>query len=118
MYFHDLPALGIHNANIGADACNIHPHNYYMEVGTMAGAAGLLAFVAMIALWLRRIATGLHPSAEPMRAMLLVTLCVIFWPFASTSSLFTFDTAGWAILAAGWGLAASRINSKTTSPDS
>jgi O-antigen ligase len=117
-YFHDLPAIGITNANIGAGACNIHPHNYYMEVGTMAGLAGLVAFVAMVVLWLRRIASGLRPSAEPMRAMLLVTVSVIFWPLASTSSLFTFDTAGWAILAAGWGLAASRISSRISSPDS
>lgn len=118
VYFHDLPAIGVTNTNIGADACNIHPHNYYMEIGTMAGLTGLALFVAMVVLWLRRIAAGLQPSADPMRAMLLVTVCVIFWPFASTSSLFTFDTAGWAILAAGWGLASARISSKTTSPDS
>ncbi len=118
VYFHDLARIGITNANIGAAACNIHPHNYYLEVGTMAGVTGLLAFGTMVVLWLVRIARAVRPGGDAMQAMLLVTLCVIFWPLASTSSLFTFDTAGWAILAAGWGLAAAKASSRTASPGS
>lgn len=108
IYFHALPALGIVNADIGAAACNIHPHNYYFEAAVMAGLTGLLAFVAMIALWLWRLLGALRPSTDPEQAMLTVAFAIVFWPIASTSSLFTFDTAGWAMLITGWGLAASR----------
>ena len=107
-YFHALPALGIVNTEIGAAACNIHPHNYYMEVAVMGGLTGLLAFVAMVALWLRRLLLALRPSANPEQAMLLAAFVTVVWPFASTSSLFTFDTAGWAMLITGWALATSR----------
>jgi O-antigen ligase len=107
-FFHALPTLGIVNTDIGAAACNIHPHNYYLEVAVMGGLAGLVAFVAMVVLWLRRLLLALHPSTDPDQAMLFVAFVTVFWPFASTSSLFTFDTAGWAMLITGWALAASR----------
>jgi O-antigen ligase len=108
LYFHSLPALGIVNTDIGAAACNIHPHNYYFEVAVMSGLTGLAAFVAMVVLWTRRIATALRPAANPEQAMLAVAFVTVVWPIASTSSLFTFDTAGWAVLIIGWALAASR----------
>jgi O-antigen ligase len=108
IYFHALPAMGIASTNIGAAACNIHPHNYYLEAAVMGGLSGLAAFVAMIVLWLRRLLDALRPSVDPEQAMLVVAFVVVFWPIASTSSLFTFDTAGWAVLITGWGLAASR----------
>jgi O-antigen ligase len=108
-YFHSLPALGIVNTDIGAAACNIHPHNYYMEVAVMSGLTGLAAFVAVILLWTRRIATALRPRANPEQAMLAVAFATVVWPIASTSSLFTFDTAGWAMLIIGWALAASGL---------
>lgn len=108
VYFHALPAIGIVNTDIGAAACNIHPHNYYLEAAVMGGLTGLAAFVGMIGLWLRRLLGALRPSGDPEQAMLLVAFVAVFWPIASTSSLFTFDTAGWAVLITGWGLAASR----------
>lgn len=107
-YFHALPAMGIENTDIGAAACNIHPHNYYLEAAVMGGLTGLAAFVAMLGFWLRRLLGALRPSVDPEQAMLVVAFVVVFWPIASTSSLFTFDTAGWAVLIIGWGLAASR----------
>lgn len=109
VYFHSLPALGIANTDIGARACNIHPHNYYAEVAVMGGLTGLAAFVAMVGFWVRRLLGALRPSADPEQAMLLVAFAVVFWPIASTSSFFTFDTAGWVVLVTGWGLAASRL---------
>jgi O-antigen ligase len=108
LYFRALPALGIVNTDIGASACNIHPHNYYLEAAVMGGLSGLAAFVATIFLWLRRLLEALRPSIDPEQAMLGVAFVVVFWPIASTSSLFTFDTAGWAVLITGWGLATSR----------
>ena len=108
VYFHDLPALGITNTIGGADACNIHPHNYYLEVSVMAGFTGLSLFMAMIGLWMMTLLRALRPATNPDQAMLFVTVGVIFWPLASTSSLLTFDTAGWVTLITGWALAASQ----------
>jgi hypothetical protein len=107
-YFHGWPQLGIPNAdNGGLAGCNLHPHNYYMQLGTMAGVPGLVLFITLAVLWLKRMASALRPSADAVQAMLFVTCCVIFWPLASTSSIFTYDTAGWVFLLTGWGLAAS-----------
>ena len=107
-YFHGLPALGLPDRdNGGVLGCNIHPHNYYMQAATSAGVPGLLLFAGLVGLWLRRMARALAPSRDAQQAMLLVAACVVFWPLASTSSLFTLDTAGWVFLLTGWGLAAS-----------
>jgi O-antigen ligase len=112
-YFHGWPALGIPNAsNGGLQGCNLHPHNYYLQLGTMAGIPGLLLFAALAVLWLRRMALALRPGTDPVQAMLFVSACVIFWPLASTSSVFTYDTAGWVFMLTGWGLAASRGEGK------
>jgi O-antigen ligase len=107
-YFHGWPQFGIPNAdNGGLQGCNLHPHNYYMQLGTMAGVPGLVLFITLAVLWLKRMASALRPSTDAVQAMLFVTCCVIFWPLASTSGIFTYDTAGWVFLLTGWGLAAS-----------
>ncbi|ACI53101.1 O-antigen polymerase [Gluconacetobacter diazotrophicus PA1 5] len=92
---------------VGA-GCNIHPHNIYLEVATTAGLPGLACFVAMAAAWLWRMLRALSPVEAPQQAMLCVICCVILWPVASNSALFTVRTAGWFFLMVGWGLAASR----------
>lgn len=108
-YFHGLPALGIEDRdNGGVLGCNIHPHNYYMQAATSAGVPGLLLFLGMVCLWLRKMLRAL-PARDSQQTMLLVTVGVIFWPIASTSSLFTLDTAGWVFLMTGWALAASGV---------
>lgn len=108
-FFHGWPALGIPDDVNGADkACNLHPHNYYFQIGVMAGLPGLALFITLAVLWLIQMAKNLRPSQDAIRAMVFVTACVILWPIASTSSMFTLDTAGWVFLMIGWGLAASR----------
>ncbi|WP_342628685.1 O-antigen ligase family protein [Nguyenibacter vanlangensis] len=98
----DLPARG------AAEGCNIHPHNIYLEVATTAGLPGLACFMAMAALWLGRMIRALDPGAAPQQAMLCVICCVVLWPVASSSALFSARTAGWIFLLVGWGLAAAR----------
>ncbi len=106
-YHHGFGALALAPAPDGSDAgCNLHPHNYYFQGGVMAGLPGLAAFAAMAGLWLWRM--GRRLGREPAQVMVFVTCCVMLWPFASTSSLFTFDTAGWVFLMVGWGLAYAR----------
>ncbi|WP_244285166.1 O-antigen ligase family protein [Acetobacter persici] len=87
--------------------CNIHPHNYYLQIATTAGLPGLAAFGWMIMCWLRTGLRALTPATHPQQAMLFIMCCVLLWPVASTSALFSFPTAGWIFLFAGWMLAAS-----------
>jgi O-antigen ligase len=108
-YVRDLPLFGRDFASRGVEAgCNIHPHNIYLEVATTAGLLGLGCFLVMIASWLWRMMRALMPAEAPQQAMLYVTCCVMLWPVASSSALFTVRTAGWVFLMVGWGLAASR----------
>lgn len=92
--------------------CNIHPHNYYLQVATTAGLPGLFFFCTTVFLWLTEGARRLSPYQNPQQAMLFVMCCTVLWPVASTSSLFTFPTAGWIFVSAGWLLAASAANAK------
>ncbi len=105
-YFYEIPGVPAVD-NGGAEACNIHPHNYYLQVAVMAGLPGLLMFCSMVALWLVKMGRALRPVQNAVQVMLFVVACAMFWPIASTSSLFTFDTAGWVFLLTGFGLAAA-----------
>jgi len=108
-FFHGLPALGLPNAtNGGIAGCNLHPHNYYLQLGTMGGLPALAAFIALVALWLATVWRRRPAPRGAVAAMLGVTMAVMFWPIASTSALFTPDTAGWVFLLTGWALADAR----------
>jgi O-antigen ligase len=98
--------LGVSDARIlAADGCNIHPHNYWLDVTVSGGLVGLAMFAGLAVLWLRRISRNLVPDIEPMRFAVLIATVVALWPIASTSSLFVADTGGWIVLTIGWGLA-------------
>jgi O-antigen ligase len=105
-YFHEIPGVPAAD-NGGAEACNLHPHNYYLQIAVMAGLPGLVMFCSMVALWLVKMGRALRPAQNAVQAMLFVVACAMFWPIASTSSMFTFDTAGWIFMFLGFGLAAS-----------
>ncbi|MBO1360794.1 O-antigen ligase family protein [Acetobacter sacchari] len=121
-YFHGLPQFDIPFVGPAENGCNIHPHNYYLQVATAAGLPGLTLLMAMILCWLRLIARPFLPSrgAErmsritpaaaptPENAMLLVACVVTIWPIASTSALFSLPSGGWVFLIAGWAMAATR----------
>jgi O-antigen ligase len=89
--------------------CNIHPHNYWLQIATTAGLPGLALFIALTVLWLRRIAGGTGYLNNDRRAALLVIVFVMLWPIASATSLFTVPNAGWFFLLVGWGLAEARF---------
>lgn len=117
-YFRGLPWLGVSDEASGELAgCNIHPHNYYMEAATSAGVPGLLLFAALVATLLARLWPGSSPA--PLRVALFAFAAAMFWPFASTSELFTIENAGWLFLMLGWGLAeaaATGASRKAASP--
>jgi O-antigen ligase len=89
--------------------CNIHPHNYWLQIATTAGLPGLALFIALTVFWLRRIAGGVEFRNNDRRAALLVIVFVMLWPIASATSLFTVPNAGWFFLLVGWGLAEARL---------
>ncbi len=103
-YFRSIAWLGLHDTGDSL-GCSIHPHNYWLQIATSAGLPGLLLFGALVAVWLRGIGRGLLAAGDPLRVALFVTVCVEFWPIASTTSLFTLPNAGWTFLMIGWGLA-------------
>lgn len=91
-----------------ATGCNIHPHNIYLEIAILSGLSGLFIFVGLVLYWLKTLLRAALATKELMPSMLFITLCMLFWPLASTSSLFTERTAGWVFLMLGWGLAQAR----------
>ncbi len=107
-----LPALGVTmaEARIATDACNIHPHNYYLEQADNGGIPLLALFTAMIAIAWLVLAQGLRTGLDPLRAGLLVAFTLAFWPAASTSALTSMPNAGWIFLLLGWGFAEARPN--------
>jgi O-antigen ligase len=96
-----LPVTDIDNPQ----GCNIHPHNYWLQVATSNGLGGVLLFAALSVAWLVRIGNAMHSRVRPIQVALFVTLCTMLWPIASTTSLFTLPNAGWVFLTIGWGLA-------------
>ena len=108
-YRHGLPFLPLPAAlDASHDACSIHPHNHYLEAATAGGIPGLLLFCAAVATWLATLARGLIDKPTPRRVGLFTASFLAFWPFASTSALFTLPNAGWVFLLLGWGLAEAR----------
>ena len=108
-YRHGLPFLPLPAAlDASPDACSIHPHNHYLEAATAGGIPGLLLFCAAVVAWLAALARGLIDKPTPRRVGLFTASFLAFWPFSSTSALFTLPNAGWVFLLLGWGLAEAR----------
>ena len=110
-----LPALGVTlaQARIATDACNIHPHNYYLEAADNGGVPLLVLFAAMVAAAWLTLARGLRRGLSPLRAGLLVGFTLAMWPIASTSALTSMPNAGWIFLLLGMGFAESASQEET-----
>jgi hypothetical protein len=108
-YLHVPWWLGVPDA-VGAspDGCNIHPHNYYLQVAIAAGLPGLVLFCVAVFTWLRLLAQGLGRQAPAIRIALFVGALIALWPFASTSDFFSVPNVGWVFLTLGWGFAERR----------
>ena len=103
---HGVRWLGVadDHLNGGLLACNIHPHNYYLEAFDNAGLPGLVLFAAMAALALTRLARGLTRDAAPLRLGCFVGALVALWPVASTSAFTSMPNGGWVFLILGLGM--------------
>jgi O-antigen ligase len=103
-----FPALGIAPTQLTLGACNLHPHNYYLQALTDAGFPGLLFFTALNAIWLVTLSRGLRKTPEPMRLALFIGILTYAWPFASTDEFPTLYEPGWMFFILGLGLALSQ----------
>ncbi len=87
-------------------ACNLHPHNYYLEAADDAGLPGVATLAAMAAAALLALGRGLWRQPDPLRVGLFATVLVALWPIASTSAFTSMPNSGWLFLLLGFGLAA------------
>ncbi len=104
-----FPGLGIPATQLGLGACNIHPHNFYLQAFTDAGLPGLLLFAALNLAWLAALSRRLWRAPDPLRVGLFAAVLTYAWPFASTDSFATLPMAGWLFLLLGLGLASAHI---------
>ncbi len=104
------PVYGLPNA------CNIHPHNHYLEAATESGIPGLLLFSALIVAWLRPLARGLRRDPNPLRVGLFVTAFISEWPIASSNSFTSIELGGFFFVLLGYGLAEARAATSSTVP--
>lgn len=108
-----------HRADGGAlVACNIHPHNHWLQVATDSGLPGLALFTALVLLWMRDLLRGMRRPGErgvrdPLRVGLFVAVLLEFWPITSTLSLYATEQMGWVYLLLGYGLAEARACERT-----
>ena len=86
--------------------CQHHPHNIYLEVLAQNGLFGLLIFVAMLFLIFKQILTKeLLRRDALMVAVLFSSIFIVFWPLASSMSIFANNYAGVVWLTIAWVLA-------------
>jgi O-antigen ligase len=108
-YRQGLPALGVttQDARAASEACNIHPHNYYLEAADDGGVPLLVLFTAMAAAAIGILSAGLRRKPDKQRAGLLAGAVVAFWPAASTSAFTSMPNSGWIFLLLGLVFAAA-----------
>ena len=104
---HGIGWLDIPNGQLngGLQACNLHPHNYYLEAADNAGWFGAVLFALMVLAALVRLGRGIRARPHPLRAGLFVAALVALWPAASTSALTSMPNGGWVFLLLGMGFA-------------
>ncbi len=101
-----LPALGIGPTSLKRGACNIHPHNFYLQAALDGGLIGLVLFAAMNAAWLLALGRGI--MRRPMALGAFIGVLTYAWPLASTDNFAVLPMAGWLFVMLGLGLALPR----------
>ncbi|MBU6419808.1 MAG: O-antigen ligase family protein [Proteobacteria bacterium] len=105
-----IPALNIPPTQLALGACNLHPHNYYIQSFTDAGVPGLVLFVLLAFWWLKDMAAGLWRQRAPMQVALFIAVVTYLWPIGSTDEFPTLYMLGWLFFLLGLGLAMKRDN--------
>jgi O-antigen ligase len=105
-----LPALGIPPTSLQLAACNLHPHNFYLQALADAGFPGLALFTIMMLTILITLAKNLWRNPSPLRVGLFAFAITFAWPLASTDEFPSLYMAGWLFFALGLGFALSQIS--------
>jgi O-antigen ligase len=100
-----VPMLGIPSTQFALGACNLHPHNFYLQAFEESGVPGLALFVAMNLAWVVALMRGLRQSADPLRVGLFIGVLTYVWPLASTDDFPTLYEPGWLFFILGLALA-------------
>jgi hypothetical protein len=98
-----IPALGIAPTSLAQGACNLHPHNYYLQALTDAGFPGLALFILLNLLWFGKIYRGWRDQQGPVSLGLMIAVVTFLWPLASTDEFPTLYEPGWLFLVLGLG---------------
>jgi O-antigen ligase len=104
-----LPVLGIPPTSLALAACNLHPHNFYLQAFAEAGFPGLLLFTVMMLTILATLARGLWRNPEPLRVGVFAFAVTFAWPLASTDEFPTLYMSGWLFFTLGLGFALSQV---------
>jgi O-antigen ligase len=100
-----LPALGIAPTQLALGACNLHPHNYYIQAFVDAGLPGLILFALMALSWMVMLGRQLFKTPDPMRVGMFVGVLTFVWPLGSTDEFPTLYILGWLFFMLGLGFA-------------
>ncbi|HEY1856885.1 O-antigen ligase family protein [Acidocella sp.] len=100
-----LPALGIAPTSLALGACNLHPHNYYIQAFVDAGLPGLILFSLMMLSWMVALGRNLFRAPDPMRVGMFVSVLTFTWPLGSTDEFPALYILGWMFFILGLGLA-------------
>ncbi|MDE8349793.1 MAG: O-antigen ligase family protein [Acidocella sp.] len=109
-----LPALNIPTTQIALGACNLHPHNFYLQALTDAGIPGLILFITLNFAWLWALWRGIWRGRDTLRIALFIGALTFIWPVASTDEFPTLYTSGWFFLMLGLSLAVPYMLPNTT----
>jgi O-antigen ligase len=107
-----LPLMNIPPTQLALGACNLHPHNFYLQAFADAGFPGLLLFTSMMAIFLLTLGKNLWRSPDPLRVGIFALAVTFAWPLASTDEFPTLYMSGWLFFALGLGFALSQISSR------
>jgi O-antigen ligase len=100
-----VPAFHIPATSVAENACNLHPHNYYLQAFEEAGVPGLALFILMNGFLLLPFLRSLSQTRDVHVVAVFTGVLGYVWPVASTDAFPTLYEPGWFFLLLGLGLA-------------
>ena len=78
--------------------CSTHPHNFYLEILADLGIVGFFLFLLIIVIYFQKLFK--YANNDHFFLIKLINLLIIFWPIATTGSIFSNNYASmfWYIL--------------------
>jgi hypothetical protein len=104
-----LPLLGIAPSSTALFACNLHPHNFYLQAFADAGFPGLTLFAIMMLTWLVTLGRRLWRNPDPLRVGIFACVLTFAWPLASTDEFPTLYMSGWLFFVLGLGFSLAQM---------